>query len=66
MCEETVDECHLVKDKKTKSETYESRDESQAAIQTSKAVFGKRKRDSDRYSDQHHARDGANSKDQQI
>ena len=66
MREETVDECHLVEDKKTKSETYESRDESQTTIETSKAVLGKRKRDSDRCGDQHHARDRAKAEDQQI
>ena len=66
MCEETVDETHLVDDEETEGETYEPRDDSQAAIETGKAVFGNRKGDGNRGGDEHHAGDSANPEDEKI
>jgi hypothetical protein len=64
--EEPVDEVHLIDNKKTKGQTYQSREQPQFTVEARKAVFGKRKGDSNRRVDQHHSRDGANSKYQEI
>src|SRR6266436_5577068 len=66
MSEEPVDETHLVDDKKPESQADDSRNESQAAIETSKAILGKCKWNGNRRGDQHHPRNGANAENEQI
>jgi hypothetical protein len=64
--EETVDETHLVDNEEAEGQTYEPGGDSQAAMETGKAVFGKRKGHRNRGGDKHHAGDGANPEDEKI
>ena len=62
--EETVDEAHLIHDEEAEDETDEPGDKAEAPIETDKTVFGKRKGDRNGSSDEHHACNCANPKDQ--
>jgi len=64
--EKSVDETHLIDDEKTEGEAQKSGDQAQSMIETSEAAFGNRKWDRNCRGDQHHAGDGANSKNQKI
>jgi hypothetical protein len=66
MREESVDKTHLIDNKKAEGQTYQSGNQSQAAIEANKAVFRKRKWDGNRGCDQHHPRDGTDPKYQEI
>jgi len=48
VCEEAIDETHLVDDENAERQTYESRDQSEAPINARKPAFGKRKGHSNR------------------
>ena len=64
MREETVDEAHLIHDEESEDETDEPRDKSKSPIETHKSVFGERELDGNRGSDEHHACNCADSKNQ--
>ena len=66
MCEETVDEPHLIDDEEAEDETDEPRHKTEAPIETDKTVFGERKGDGNGGGDEHHACDSAESEYEKI
>src|SRR5713226_286609 len=63
---EPIDEPHLIDNEKTEGQTYQSGDQSQAAIEANEMFFSICKWYGNRCGDQHHPRDGANPEYQQI
>lgn len=64
--EETADETDVVANENPKTQTENAGAEDQAAVEPGEAMACERKRQGQRGGDEHHAGDGADSKDEQI